>query len=116
MANRPPNSPESRSEPEVIPPDRTRLERGRGASGIWVSIEEGGRRRIHIAQPGLFTTILLALFFGVVVAAMLALFLGTFLILVPAIIVIVFALIVAGIARGYFNRIWSRRIKVGHQE
>ena len=57
-----------------------------------VSIEEGRRRRIQIAQPGLFTTILLALFFGVVVAAMLALFLGTFPILVRAIIVIVFAL------------------------
>jgi hypothetical protein len=111
MANRPPNSPERRREPEIIAPDRAR-----GASRVRVSIEEGGRRRVHFAQLGLFTTILLTLLFGVVVAAMLALFLGAFLILVPAIILIVFALIVAGIARGYFNRLWSGRIKEGHQE
>jgi hypothetical protein len=107
MANRLTNGRENLSEPEIMSPDRLRGERLRGTSRLWLSIEQGGHRRVYIRQPGLFTVILLVLLFGVVVAAVLAIFLGTFLILVPAVIVIVFAFIVTGMMRLYFNRLWS---------
>jgi hypothetical protein len=113
MANRPTDGRENRSEPEIMSPDRLRGERLRGTSHVWVSIEQGGRRRVYIRQPGLFTVILLVLLFGVVMAAVLAIFLGTFLILVPAVIVIVFAFIVKGMMRVYFNRLWSSRTAGG---
>jgi hypothetical protein len=116
MANRPTDGRENRSEPEIMSPDRLRDERLRGTSHIWVSIEQGGRRRVYIRQPGLFTVILLVLLFGVIMAAVLAIFLGTFLILVPAVIVIVFAFIVTGMMRVYFNRIWSSRTAGGGRD
>ena len=116
MANRPTDGRENRSEPEIMSPDRLRGERLRGTSHIWVSIEQGGHRRVYIRQPGLFTVILLVLLFGVVMAAVLAIFLGTFLILVPAVIVIVFAFIVTGMMRVYFNRLWSSRSAGGGRD
>jgi uncharacterized membrane protein len=79
-------------------------------------IEQGGRRRVYIRQPGLFTVILLVLLLGVVMAAVLAIFLGTFLILIPAVIVIVFAFIVTGMMRVYFNRLWSSRTAGGGRD
>jgi hypothetical protein len=109
MEDQPTAAPDNRREPEIIAPDGTSGEHSRGGSRIWVSIEEGGRRRIHVAQPGLFATVLLVLLFGVVVAEMLALFLGAFLILIPTTIAIVFALIIVGLLRGYFNRLWTGR-------
>jgi uncharacterized membrane protein len=113
MEHQPTDAPGSRREPEIIAPDGTRGERSREGSRIWVSIEEGGRRRIHVAQPGLFATILLLLLFGVIVAEMLALFLGAFLILIPTVIAIAFALIAVGLLRGYFNRLWPGRTTPG---
>jgi hypothetical protein len=74
MANRPTDGRENRSEPEIMSPDRLRGERLRGTSHIWVSIEQGGHRRVYIRQPGLFTVILLVLLFGVVMAGVLATF------------------------------------------
>jgi hypothetical protein len=116
MANRRTDGRENRSEPEIIPPDRPRDERLRGKSHIWVSIEQGGSRSVYIRQPGLFTVILLALLFGLIMAAVLAVFLGTFLILVPAVVIIVFAFIVSGMARAYFNRLWSSRTAEGGRD
>jgi len=113
MANRPTDGRDKLSEPEIMSPDRLRGEHLRGTSHIWVSIEQGGHRRLYIRQPGLFTVILLVLLFGVVMTAVLAIFLGTFLILVPVVIVIVFAMIVAGMMRVYFNRLWSSRTAGG---
>jgi len=113
MANRPTDGRDKLSEPEIMSPDRLRGEHLRGTSHIWVSIEQGGHRRLYIRQPGLFTVILLVLLFGVVMTAVLAIFLGTFLILVPVVIVIVFAMIVAAMMRVYFNRLWSSRTAGG---
>ena len=104
MANPPADGSPPRSEPEIIPPDRTRGEQRRGASRIFVSIEDGGQQHIHVARLGPFAAILLALLFGVIGIVLAVLFVGTVLIIVPAIILIVFALIAVGILRNRFGR------------
>jgi len=116
MANRPTDGRENRSKPEIMSPDRLRGEHLRGTSHIWMWIQQRGRRRVYIRQPGLFTVIFLVLLFGVVMAAVLAIFLGTFLILAPAVIVIVFAFIVIGMMRVYLNQLWSGRTAGGGRD
>jgi hypothetical protein len=103
MANPPNDGSDRRPEPEIIPPDRTRGARQDGTSRIWISIDDGARHRIHIARPGPFTAVLLALLVGLIGIAIAILFLGTVLIVAPAIILIVAVLIAAGILRRHFG-------------
>ncbi len=103
MANPPNDGSDRRPEPEIIPPDRPGGPRRDDAPRIWLSIDDGVQQRIHIARPGPFTTVLLALLVALVGIAVAILFLGTVLIVVPAIIVIVAFLIAAGMLRRHFG-------------
>jgi hypothetical protein len=103
MATPPTDDSDKRPEPEIIPPDRTRGARQQDTSRVWVSIDDGVQRRIHIARPGPFTALLFALLVGLIGIAIVVLFLGTVLIVVPAVILIVLVLVAVGLLRRHFG-------------
>jgi len=108
MPSRPPERPDYFPEPEIIPPDRPGRRSSRRGSFVWMTLEQDGTRRIHVARPGWFTIGLAVLIISVVIAALIALVLGAFLVLVPAIAILVFGLIAASMLRGYLDRLRAR--------
>lgn len=90
-----PVTPETpRSEPEILPPERSGHGRMR-----WESVDQFGTHRIYVRKLGPFSILGFGLLFGIIVAAVLALFLGAVLIALPVIFVLVAAAIIAGLLR-----------------
>lgn len=108
MTNRDPNDPGTsrpRSEPEIIPPGQSGR-RGRG--GIWVSVDEnGGTRRIYMAQPGPFTIMLALAILGLIAMVMLILLLSVAVIWIPVVIVLIAAFMLSIYWRRF--KLWLAR-------
>ena len=95
---------EPRSEPEIIPPDRSRPEWGRGARDPWGSPDPFGPRRIHVRRIGPGGILLLALLIGTLAAVIFVILIGAVLIWVPVAILLFFAAAIGGMMRRYFMR------------
>ena len=102
--DRTPRGGNPRSEPEIIPPDRTGEWPPRGRSRVWISIDRGDGRRAYVKQPGPFTIVLTIVGLILVAAVVLMLILGALLIWVPVVAVIAAGFVVVGFLRGYFRR------------
>lgn len=105
MTGRDPRDPDPdrpRSEPEIISPGQRS---GRDPSHVFISIDEnGGARRIYLAQPGPFTLILALAVLGLIGLAVLIVLLSVALIWIP----IVIALVAAFVASATFRHWWLR--------
>jgi hypothetical protein len=96
---RSPVTPETpRSEPEILPPDRSGHRPGHGHMR-WESINQHGTHRVYVTRLGPFSLAGFGLLFGVIVAAVLALFLGAVLIALPVVFLLVAAAVIAGLLR-----------------
>jgi chromate transport protein ChrA len=107
-APRPPEQP--RSEPEIIPPDRTDR---RGKEFVWTSVDQrGSTYRISIARPGPFSIIVALLIAGLVLGAIVLLLVGLAVIWIPIVIFIIAAFLIAGFTRYYWARfkLWVAHI------
>jgi len=94
-----------RSEPEIIPPDHSRRS---DRSRVFVSIDEnGGERRIYLAQPGPFTILLALAVLALIAVVMLILLLSVAVIWIPVVIVLVAAFIASVYWRRF--RMWLAR-------
>jgi hypothetical protein len=94
-----------RSEPEIIPPDRTgRSRRG----GIWVSVDDNGEtRRIYMAPPGPFTIILGLAILALIGVVMLIVLLSVAVIWIPVVIILIVAFVLSVTFRQYWWRFRS---------
>jgi hypothetical protein len=89
-----------RSEPEIIPPNRSG---GRGR--IWASVDEhADSHRVYVAQPGPFTIILALGVLGLIALVMLIVLLSVALVWIPVVIVLVATLVLSLT----FSRYWQR--------
>jgi len=95
---------EPRSEPEIIPPDRTRPEWARNHRDPWASADSFGSRRIYVRRLGPGGIFLLALLIASLAAVIFVILIGAVLIWIPVAILIFFAAAVAGMMRRYFLR------------
>jgi hypothetical protein len=97
-----------RSEPEVIPPDRS----GR-RDGIWISVDEnGGSRRVYLARPSPFAIIVGLAILALIAMVMLIVLLSVAVIWIPVVIVLVAAFVLTVAFRQYWQRFqhwWARR-------
>ena len=99
-----PQAEEPRSEPEIIPPDRTGRRSEHTSSRARVFVNSHGTERIYIATPGPLGIILVVLVAGILSAVLLILLLGAFLIWVPLLAFFIAGAVVAGILRRKFWR------------
>jgi len=92
-----------RSEPEIIPPDRSG---GRTRPRVWIAVDENGEgtRRVYVARPGPFTIIVALAVLALIAAVMLIVLLSVALIWIPVVIVLVAALILSITVRQYWWR------------
>lgn len=101
----PPERP--RSEPEIIPPDRS----GRGQADdanarVFVYVDRDGRtQRVNVKTPGPFTVILILLALALVASVILALVVGALFFLIPIAAVTLAALIAWIYARSFWYRV-----------
>jgi hypothetical protein len=95
---------EPRSEPEIIPPDRTRPEWARDRRGPWVSADSFGTRRIYVGKVGPLGIVLLALLIGILAALIFVILVGAFLIWIPVAILVFIAAIVGGLLRRHLRK------------
>ena len=100
----------ARSEPEIIPPEKSgpkdRMHR------IWISMDEqDGTRRIYVAQPGPFTIVLALAVLALIAAVMLIVLLSVALIWIPVVIVLISAFVLSVAFRQYWARLrnWLAR-------
>ena len=91
------------SEPEIIPPgkaggnDRARR--------LWITMDEqGGTRRIYVAQPGPFTIVLALAVLALIAAVMLIVLLSVALIWIPIVIVLIVTFVLSVTFRQYWWR------------
>ena len=99
-----------RSEPEIIPPGQRDR---RDPSHVFISIDEnGGTRRVYIAQPGPFTIILALAIIGLIGVVVLIVLLSVALIWIPVVIALVAAFVASVTFRHWLRRFriwWDRR-------
>src|SRR3954451_4881 len=95
---------EPRSEPEIIPPDRTRPEWARDHRDPWASSDPFGARRIHVAKVGPMGIVLLALLIGILAALVFVIVVGAFLLWIPIAILVFIAAILGGRLRRHLRR------------
>jgi hypothetical protein len=99
MARQRPTEPEQpRSEPEIIPPPRSRT-RAYGAGPQWFARERDTGGGIFVARLGPWRLIGIVLLFGLVTGAVLALVLGALLITIPIIGLLVVGALIANALR-----------------
>jgi hypothetical protein len=91
-----------RSEPEIIPPGQSGR---RDRPGIFVSVDEnGGTRRVYIAQPGPFTIILALAVLALIAGIMLIVLLSVAVIWIPVVILLIAAFVLSVTFRQYWWR------------
>jgi Flp pilus assembly protein TadB len=91
-----PSNERRRSEPEIIPPDRTE------PRSEWTSFNERGTHRIYVTRLGPISAIILVLALAGLVAVLLLVLIGTFLIWIP----LVALLIAAALISAWWQRIF----------
>jgi hypothetical protein len=91
-----------RKEPEIIQPNDTGRQAGRGEPRMRIFIDTRGTERIYIAKPSPLGAILVILMIGILSAVFLALLSAAFLIAIPVMVLLVTTAIIAGLIRAYF--------------
>jgi hypothetical protein len=92
-----------RSEPEIIPPDRSG-----GNERIFISIDEGGdTRRIYLTQPGPFTILLALAVLALIAVVALILLVSVAVIWIPVVMVLIAAFVLSVYWRRF--RMWLAR-------
>lgn len=95
-----PSSERPRSEPEIIPPERTEAH----SLFRWRSFDQRDTHRIYVTRLGPFSTAILVLTLAAIVAILSLILIGTFLVWIPlAVLLIAAALIFA-----WWQRIFRR--------
>jgi hypothetical protein len=94
---------EPRSEPEIIPPDRTRPEWAREGRGPRVSASFG-THRLYVGRVGPMGIVLLALLIGILAALIFVILVGAFLLWIPIAVLVFIAAIVGGLLRRQLRR------------
>jgi hypothetical protein len=99
-----------RSEPEIIPPGQ---QDRRDRSHVFISIDEnGGPRRVYMAQPGPLTIVLVLAVMGLIGVVALIVLLSVALIWIPVVIALVAAFVASMTFRHWLHRFrtwWARR-------
>jgi hypothetical protein len=95
---------EPRSEPEIIPPDRTRPEWARDPRDPSASGDSFARRRIYVRRIGPGGIFLIALLIATLAAVIFVLLIGAVLIWIPVAILLFVAAAIGGMMRRYFMR------------
>jgi hypothetical protein len=104
MTDRDPQEPSRpRSEPEIIPPDRS------GRNGrIFVSIDDDGEtRRVYLTQPGPFTILLGLAVLALIAVVMLIVLLSVAVIWIPVVMLLIAAFVLSVYWRRF--RMWLAR-------
>ena len=91
-----------RSEPEIIPPDRTRDEELRRATRVWS--DGAGYHRVYVGRVGPLGILLIALAASAIAILLFLFVVGAFLIWIPIVGLIVAALILSSLLRSLFSR------------
>jgi hypothetical protein len=94
------------TEPEIIPPDRTRDPRDpwRDRRGPWVSADRFATRRIYVRRVGPGGIFLFALLIGALAAVVFLILLGAFLIWIPIAMLVFVGAVAGGLMRRYLRR------------
>ena len=93
-----------RSEPEIIPPDRTGgRERSQTRVYVWVADREG-MGRANVTLPGPFTIFLALALVAMVAGLIVILVLGAVIIWIPIFVLAIVGLLIAAAARQYWWR------------
>jgi hypothetical protein len=112
MTDRKPNGSEPerpRSEPEIIPPGQRDR---RDPSRVFISIDEnGGPRRVYMAQPGPLTIFLALMVLGLIGVVALIVLLSVALIWIPVVLVLVAAFVASLTFRHWLDRLRSWRTR-----
>jgi hypothetical protein len=104
MPRRRPTNPElPRSEPEIIPPDRSRT-RAYSSAPEWFPAGERGTSRIYVARMGTWRILGIVLLIGLVAGATLAILLGTLLIAVPIVALLIAGAMISSALRSHLRR------------
>jgi hypothetical protein len=90
-----------RSEPEILPPERS--DTGPMHDARWERAGTEGVYRVRVVKLGPVGATLLAVGIGVASAVLLVLVFSTLLILIPIVGLLIAAGIIAGLLRGYFR-------------
>lgn len=99
-----------RSEPEIIPPGQRDR---RDPSRVFISIDEnGGKRRVYMAQPGPLTIFLALMVLGLIGVVALIVLLSVALIWIPVVLALVAAFVASVMFRHWLYRLriwWASR-------
>jgi hypothetical protein len=95
---------EPRSEPEIIPPDRSRPEWARDRRDPWASADSFRARRIYVRRIGPGGIFLLALLIATLAAVIFVILIGAVLIWIPVAILLFVAAAIGATMRRYFMR------------
>ena len=95
-----PHDDKPRSEPEIIPPDRT----ARGSHRTRTFSDAYGAERIHVVRIGPLGTILVVLITAILLAVMLALLMGVLLLWLPLLVLFVAGAVIVAVLKTYFGR------------
>jgi hypothetical protein len=113
MTGRTPNDSEPdrpRSEPEIIPPGQRDR---RDPSHVFISIDEdGGPRRVYMAQPGPLTIALVLAVMGLIGVVALIVLLSVALIWIPVVLALLAVFVASMTFRHWLHRFrtwWARR-------
>ena len=94
----------SRSEPEIIPPDRADSDAARERSDGWIWLDASGTRRIYVRKVGPLGIFLVALLIGTLAALVLVMLLGAVLLWIPIAFLLFVAAVVGALLRRYLRR------------
>jgi hypothetical protein len=97
------NGEKPRSEPEIIPPNEQVGRPGRDEPRVRVFVGRQGTRRIYIAKPGTFGTVLMVLIAAILMAVLLLVLSAAFFFLLPVAIVLAVIAVIAGLVRVFFG-------------
>ncbi|MCC6888121.1 MAG: hypothetical protein IT536_06250 [Hyphomicrobiales bacterium] len=110
MSDRNPSEPSRpRSEPEIIPPRRSRPNDGRR---LWVSVDEADTARIYLARPSPLSIVLALAVLALIAMLMLIVLLSVAVIWIPVVLVLVATLVLSMTLRRYWWQLrswWARR-------
>jgi hypothetical protein len=91
-------------EPEIIPPEYTGRRTAQGPPRIRTFVDTRGTKHVYVARLGPVGIILVVLTTAILSAVVLILLLGAFLIWIPVVAFLVAGAVIAGLLRGYFQR------------
>jgi hypothetical protein len=99
MARKPIPPEQPRSEPEIIPPDRSGARRPWRSDPAWGATD--GVHRVYVTRIGPFGFVLLVLVVVILAAVAFLMLLGAFLVVIPLAGLLLVAAVIAGLMRGF---------------